>query len=115
MRNHAIPFLLLLATLLPTGCARKLPVAAEPAPGTTTRYSGIVTMKGAPDCPVLIMPDAGSGETPLLPIGLDKQYLVEGMHLKFTYRPSRASSGNCFKGTPAILEDIHVIGGAPAK
>jgi hypothetical protein len=111
------PFLLaaLLGAMLLPGCAKKQAVVAEPSQEVTVKYSGVVTMKGAPDCPVLIMLDEGSGDTPLLPIGLDKQYMQEGLHLKFTYRPSRASSGSCMKGTPAILEDIAVIGGAPSK
>jgi hypothetical protein len=115
MRNARILLSFLIGAAVLPGCTKKKAVVSETPAEVTVKYSGVVTLKGAPDCPVLVMPDPGSGETPLLPIGLDKQYLQEGLRLKFTYRPSRASSGSCIKGSPAILEDITVIGGAPAK
>lgn len=100
------------ALLLLGACGTKKPaVAKEPAP-TVVKYSGMVTMKVAGDgCPLLVILDGGTKET-LIPIGLDKRYQQEGLRLKFTYRPSRASSGECGKGSPAILEDITVIGEA---
>jgi hypothetical protein len=45
----------------------------------------------------------------LLPIALEDRYKKEGLRLKFRYRPSKASSGDCLKGSPAILEEITVV------
>lgn len=45
----------------------------------------------------------------ILPIALDPQYAKEGLRLRFTYRLSRASSGACTKGIPAILENITLL------
>lgn len=100
------------ALLLLGACGTKKPAVIEEAPATVVKHSGVVTMKAAGDgCPLLVILDGGAKEA-LIPIGLDKRYQQEGLHLKFTYRPSRASSGECGKGSPAILEDITVIGEA---
>ncbi|MBK7086096.1 MAG: hypothetical protein IPH53_16100 [Flavobacteriales bacterium] len=59
-------------------------------------------------CAFLVVLDQPTEFTHLLPIALDEQYLKDGVKLSFTYRLSRASSGNCAKGQPAILENISV-------
>ncbi|MBL8001880.1 MAG: hypothetical protein JNL05_07960 [Flavobacteriales bacterium] len=104
--------LTLVALLLLGACANKQPaVTGEPAP-TVVKYAGTVTLKAAGDgCPLLVILDGGDKQA-LIPVGLDKRYQQEGLRLKFTYRPSRASSGECGKGSPAILEDISVMGEA---
>jgi hypothetical protein len=45
----------------------------------------------------------------LLPIGLDEEFLTNGMELKFTFIQSRAPSGNCYIGMPAILSNIRSL------
>lgn len=75
-----------------------------------TRHTGTITTAFAGEgCPVLLMLDGKAEEPILLPIALDERYNVHGMRLSFTWRPSRASSGACMKGMPAILEDIRVL------
>ena len=73
-------------------------------------HSGTITLGAASEgCPLLLRLDPEKEGQWLLPIALDEQYQKEGLRLKFSYRPSRASSGSCTKGTPAILENIHVM------
>lgn len=75
-----------------------------------TRHTGTITTDFAKEgCPVLLMLDGKAEEPMLLPIGLDDRYKDHGMRLSFTWRPSRAPSGSCLKGMPAILEDIRVL------
>ncbi len=91
-------------------CSKSKPVVEAPAE-PVLMYSGIVTLSQAKEgCPVLIRLDPQKTGEVLIPIGLDEKFQKEGMQLKFSYRPSRASSGSCMKGTPAILEDITAIG-----
>ncbi len=45
----------------------------------------------------------------IYPVALDSIYLKDGMKLKFTYRPSRAFSGKCTKGMPAVIEDVEIV------
>ena len=74
-------------------------------------YTGIVTKDHAADgCDYLIkMTNKNANMEYILPIGLDVKYKKQGLKLKFTYRLSRASSGTCTVGSPAILENIEVI------
>jgi len=111
--NRLLPGLLAACLTLLAGCGDRKPVAQEqPTAPVVVKHSGVVTLKGAVEgCPLLVVLDDGTQEA-LIPIGLDKQYQQEGLRLKFSYRPSRASSGSCTKGNPAILEDITVIGTA---
>ena len=114
----------LLAALLMGAChGSKAPVATEavdPAPTPQPFHSGTVSTIYVDDgCPFIVIMDRSMGpegtitgpEAPdlLLPIGLDPQYLKSGLYLRFTYRLSRASSGGCTKGMPAILENITVL------
>ena len=50
-----------------------------------------------------------AGGLVLLPIALEDRYKKDGLRLKFRYRPSKASSGDCLKGSPAILEEITIV------
>lgn len=112
-------FSLLLGVLLSqaviTSCGGgKTVTQPEPPAQTVMMYSGVVTLTQAKDgCPLLVRLDPQKTGEVLIPIGLDEKYQREGLQLKFSYRPSRASSGSCMKGTPAILEDIHIIGEPP--
>jgi hypothetical protein len=62
----------------------------------------------AEGCPHLVEITTPEGKQWLIPIALDTQYLKDGLKLRFKHRPSRASSGSCTKGQPAILEEIVV-------
>jgi hypothetical protein len=111
-----------LPTLLATGlcmallssCGNSKPATTSaPAPTAepTIMRSGTVMLGLAKEgCPLLIRLDPQKSGEVLIPIGLDERYWKEGMQLKFSYRVSRASSGACKQGTPAIIEDISVIG-----
>ena len=58
-------------------------------------------------CPLLIkLEDTGIY---IIPIGLDEKYKRNDLRLKFKYRPSRASSGECMKGNPAVLDEVSVV------
>ncbi|HRH38272.1 MAG TPA: hypothetical protein PK760_08000 [Flavobacteriales bacterium] len=71
--------------------------------------TGRVTTSFAGDaCPWLVKLDGVSG-TYLIPIAMDERYRKNGLHLRFTYRASRANNGGCMKGQTAILEDITLI------
>jgi hypothetical protein len=110
MNIPTAPLTLLLALAL-AGCGNTKPATTEAPVEPVIMHSGTVTMKGERDgCPLLVMLDPASSKQMLIPIGLDDKYRKEGLQLKFSYRLSRASSGECGKGTPAILEDITVIG-----
>lgn len=78
---------------------------------TEVKHEGIVSREHAEEgCDYLIkLEEAINGSNYLLPIGLDVKYKKQGLKLKFTYRTSRASSGTCMHGQPAILENIEVI------
>ncbi len=56
-------------------------------------------------CPLVVTLD-GVNNVFLIPIGLDERYKKNGLKLRFKYRPSRASIGECRKGQAAILEEI---------
>ena len=94
-----------------TACnGSKTTTAAESttAPTEGVLTGTITTAFAAEGCAYLVVLDQPKELTHLLPIGLDEQYLKDGVKLSFTYRMSRASSGNCAKGQPAILENISV-------
>ena len=63
-------------------------------------------------CPVLIRVDH-SDNLYLIPIGLDDKYKQNGLQLTFKYRPSKASSGDCRKGSPAVIEEVTIVPTAP--
>ncbi|MCB9193756.1 MAG: hypothetical protein H6597_04415 [Flavobacteriales bacterium] len=72
---------------------------------------GTVTSEHAAEgCPWLVRIDDAGGTRYLIPVALEDKYLRDGSHITFTYRPSRANSGNCGLGDPAILEGVKVIG-----
>ncbi len=103
--------------LLAGACSRTKPTAeqpkpVEPPPGVTVMYIGTITLaEEGHGCPVLVKVDgiAGKPGPTLIPIGLDEKFLVEGQRIKFSYRASRASSGACKQGDPAILENIAAV------
>ena len=71
--------------------------------------TGRVTTAFAGDgCPVLIRVDHADNLY-LIPIGLDEKYKQNGLELTFKYRPSRASSGDCRKGSPAVIEEVSIV------
>jgi len=75
--------------------------------------TGRVTTAFAGDgCPVLIRVDRADNLY-LIPIGLDEKYKQNGLQLTFKYRPSRASSGECRKGNPAVIEEVSIVPNAP--
>jgi hypothetical protein len=47
--------------------------------------------------------------TYLYPVQLDEKYRKDGLKIKFRYRPSRAFSGACVVGMPAIFEEVSLI------
>lgn len=47
--------------------------------------------------------------TYLYPVQLDEKYRKDGLKIKFRYRPSRAFSGACVVGMPAIFEDVSLV------
>ena len=68
--------------------------------------TGTVTTAMVSDgCPLLVTLD-GVNKVFLIPIGLDERYRRNGLKLRFKYRPSKASIGECRKGQAAILEEI---------
>lgn len=71
--------------------------------------TGRVTTNYAGDgCPLLIRVEGVDGLY-LIPIALEEKYKQDGLRLTFKYRPSRASSGDCRRGSPAVLEEITVL------
>lgn len=75
--------------------------------------TGRVTTAFAGDgCPVLIRVDHADNLY-LIPIALDDKYKQNGLQLTFKYRPSRASSGECRKGSPAVIEEVSVVPALP--
>lgn len=73
-------------------------------------HGTITTAFEAEGCPHLILLDnpPDRADPYLLPIGLDQRMLKDGVKLRFTYTPSRAPSGACGKGMPAVLENVTV-------
>lgn len=57
-------------------------------------------------CPLLIKLE-GTGIY-IIPVALDEKFKRNDLRLKFKYRPSKASSGECQKGNPAVLEEVTV-------
>lgn len=75
--------------------------------------TGRVTTAFAGDgCPVLIRVDRADNLY-LIPIALDEKYKQNGLQLTFKYRPSRASSGDCRKGSPAMIEEVSIVPATP--
>ena len=71
--------------------------------------TGKVTTAFAGDgCPVLIRVEHADNLY-LIPIGLDAKYKQDGLRLTFKYRPSKASSGDCRKGSPAVIEEVSIV------
>jgi hypothetical protein len=101
----ALPLVWLLAACAGT---RSKPNNGDPPPPPGYLHGTVTTAHAAEGCPFLVQLDDATGrEDPfLLPIALDPRFLQDGLKLRFTYRPSRAPSGQCLKGQPAILEDI---------
>ena len=114
MRNSALTALAAIALLV--ACNKTKPAAEAtpppPPPPTTALdfHTGVVTMAhAAHGCPLLVETATSEGTKLFIPIGLDEKYHKDGLKLKFTFRPSRASSGACNEGRPAILEDVSVV------
>jgi hypothetical protein len=62
-------------------------------------------------CPLLIkLEETGIY---IIPVAMEDNYKRNGLRLKFKYRPSRASSGECRKGNPAVLEEVTVVTATP--
>ncbi|MBK6777514.1 MAG: hypothetical protein IPG74_17295 [Flavobacteriales bacterium] len=86
------------------------PPTPAPASSGAARYTGVLTAAHASHgCPYLVEADVEGAKVLLIPIGLDEKYLKDGTKLTFTYRLSRASSGECHEGQPAILEEVSVV------
>jgi hypothetical protein len=102
---------ILLATiiLLGAGCGAKkqsAEAAVEQQEANAGFSTGTVSLDMMGDgCPLVITLD-GVDKVFLVPIGLDDLYKKNGLKLRFKYRPSRASIGECRKGQAAILEEI---------
>ena len=92
------------------GPKKELTNEAPPVETNNEAVSGLITSQFAEEgCPWLVQITTRGQEAFLIPIALDEQYLKNGMRLRFTHRPSKASSGRCGKGDPAILENIVVL------
>ena len=75
--------------------------------------TGRITNAFAGDgCPWLIRVDHADNLY-LIPIALDEKYKKDGLQLTFKYRPSKASSGDCRKGSPAVIEEVSVVPATP--
>ncbi len=86
------------------------PAPHAPASSGAARSTGVLTTAHTSHgCPYLVEADVDGAKVLLIPIGLDEKYLKDGTKLSFTYRPSRASSGECHEGQPAILEEVSVV------
>lgn len=114
MKHYALIAAAAIAWLV--ACNKQKPAAEatpEPPPPPATAvdlYLGVVTMAHASHgCPLLVETTTGEGTKLLIPIGLDEKYHKDGLKLKFSFRPSRASSGACQEGRPAVLEDVTVV------
>lgn len=110
MKHVCLPFIMVLLAL---SCADRgsgtKPVSDAPN-GEPERIKGTVTSAFSGEgCPWLVLLDTPTEVGPLIPIALEERYLRDGMRIAFSYRLSRASSGACKKGTPAILEDIAAL------
>lgn len=108
---------LLSATLIMACGANKTsvdsPAAIEQQEANNGFSTGRVTMAFASDgCPLLIRVDH-SDNLYLIPIGLEEKYKQNGLQLTFKYRPSRASSGECRKGNPAVIEEVSIVPNSP--
>jgi len=85
------------------------PAAIEQQEANNGFSTGRVTTSFAGDgCPVLIRV-YHADNLYLIPIGLGEKYKQNGLELTFKYRPSRASSGDCRKGSPAVIEEVSVV------
>ncbi|MFZ1687932.1 MAG: hypothetical protein WAU70_10950 [Flavobacteriales bacterium] len=110
MRKAALCTLAAIALLV--ACNKTKPVVEEAAPSKVSPgfFTGIVTTaKAKVGCPYLVLMSTDEGDKLLIPIGLDEQYLKDGLKLMFKFRPSRGSSGDCLAGRPAILEEVSVV------
>lgn len=110
MRNLLIPatVLVLVACGTPKSATEnKTAIAAQEA-GQGYSVGRMTSAFSGEGCAWLVkLEDAGG--LFLLPIALEERYKRNGLRLKFRYRPSKASSGDCLKGSPAILEEITVV------
>lgn len=74
-------------------------------------FGKVTTSYESDGCPYLIHLKTPLGEDIkfLIPIGLDEEFLSDGMMLKFEYVFSRANQGNCYIGTPAVLSNVRSL------
>lgn len=56
-------------------------------------------------CPLLIRVDHAKNLY-LYPIGLEEKFRKHGLHLTFKYRPVKASTGDCRKGSAAEVDEV---------
>lgn len=71
---------------------------------------GIVRLNAKEGCPVLIELNEPIGEdTYLIPVSFDEGYKQEGLHIEFRYSISRAHTGDCHSGIPAVLRDLGAL------
>lgn len=117
MTGRYLAVCVVVVAMVGCGSTKRSATIVTPTPATTTTSTttdeafsfGRVTNGFANDgCPWLISIEKEGSTIYLIPIALDDQYKKDGLHLKFTYRPSKASSGGCMKGQPAILEGITI-------
>ena len=59
----------------------------------------------AEGCPLLIHVDDAKNLY-LYPLGLEEKYKRHGLHITFKYRPVKAATGDCRKGSPAEIEEV---------
>lgn len=112
MRNSLLTVPVAVALLF--ACNKTKPVVQETAAPTSLAtpdfHTGVVTTaQSKSGCPFLVIMASGEGDKALIPIGLDEQYLKDGLKLSFKFRPSRASNGGCLVGRPAVLEEVSVV------
>lgn len=108
----------IVASILLLSCGPRIvtvdsPEAIEQQEANNGFSTGKVTTAFAGDgCPLLVRVEGVDGLY-LIPIALEEKYKEDGLRLTFKYRPSRASSGECRRGSPAVLEEISVLPATP--
>ena len=116
MSKHLIPALTACALLWACGSNKTnvdSTAAIEQQEAGNGFSTGRVTNAFAGDgCPWLIRVDHADNLY-LIPIALEEKYKQDGLQLTFKYRPSRASSGECRKGSPAVIEEVSIVPSAP--
>lgn len=96
-----------------SGSTAPTDVEASPEAPEDAEYltGSVVTTLESEGCAVLVQLDEPieNGVGFLMPVGLSSEYVQHGTRIKFTWRSSRAPSGNCYMGKPAILSNIDLL------